>query len=69
MFSLSEVSYLVHTKYVGHHYNLTQWMEVGHYWYTIHGSPKRGYNHNGILLEEVYQGRYVKLDSSETVVG
>jgi hypothetical protein len=44
-------------------------MEVDYNWYTIHGSPKRGYNRNGNYpIEEVYQGRRVKLESSETIV-
>jgi hypothetical protein len=39
------------------------------YMYTIHGSPKRGYNQNGNYPIGVYQGRFVKLKPSKTVIG
>jgi hypothetical protein len=45
-------------------------MEVDHTWYTILVVQREDATIMGtIKLEEVYQGRYVKLGSSKTIVG
>jgi hypothetical protein len=45
-------------------------MDVGYNWYTIHGSPKRGYNQNGNYpIGRSIPRVLCKLESTEIVVG
>jgi hypothetical protein len=68
LLSLSEVRYLV-PYIVAMTSSLTQWMKVdyiGIQYMVVQREDTTGMG--TILLEEVYQGRCVKLESSETVV-
>jgi hypothetical protein len=69
LLSLSEVRYLV-PYLVAMTSSLTQWMKVdyiGIQYMVVQREDTTGMG--TILLEEVYQGRRVKLESSKTIVG